>query len=60
MFINVDLPEPEGPTRARYSPFSMSSEAQSFHLDLTEVIDLPDIAKFDQSHESEMNPEPKI
>jgi hypothetical protein len=42
VFMSVDLPEPEGPTDATYSPRSMESVAsfRRFDLDFAQVVHL--------------------
>ena len=50
MFISVDLPEPDGPIRATYSPCSIVSVApsQRLDLDLAQVVDLGNGREFNE------------
>ena len=51
-FISVDLPEPDGPMMATYSPrsISMSTPAQGVDLLAAHHVGLPEVAGFDNAH----------
>ena len=51
-FISVDLPEPDGPMIATYSPRSMEIDTPLERVDLFVAHDvgLPEVAGFDQRH----------
>ena len=52
VFIRVDLPEPDGPISATYSPRSIDDRhaAKRVDLDLVEHVDLSDVGQFDEGH----------